>query len=325
VPFVPFVPFVLYLFTKTQHLAFGTELNLMCSTTKTTPITMTTEQEILTEGLTLHQLHQKRAKSKRGAKSELDRFRSMFGISPVSVKKLFDDLETSLPSPCMKKLLSALMWLKTYLTETQMSFISGSDMKTLRQYNWKYVTAIAELKVLKIDKEFDLANEVAEIPITVDGTHCPILEPRKEPSKTWYSHKYNGPGLSYEIAMLIHRPQIAWINGPFKAGVSDSAIFMKEGGLKEKLEASGKLAIADDGYKGQHEILITKNPFYSDEVNTYIKRARARQESVNKRIKDFKAVSSVFRHGHEKHGIVFHAVAVLLQYDMENGSPVFDF
>jgi len=103
------------------------------------------------------------------------------------------------------------------------------------------------------------------------------------------------------------------------------AIFLKEGGLKEKLVASRKLAIADDGYKGQHEILITKNPFYSDEVNTYVKRARARQESVNKRLKDFKAVSSVFRHGHEKHGIVFHAIAVLLQYDLENGSPLFDF
>jgi len=111
------------------------------------------EHEILNEGLALHQRHQAKAsKSKLGAKSQLDRFRSMFGISPVSVKRLFDDIVEGdvLQSPCMKRLLSALMWLKTYLTETQMSYISGHDMKTLRQYNWKYVNAIADLKVLKV-------------------------------------------------------------------------------------------------------------------------------------------------------------------------------
>ena len=71
--------------------------------------------------------------------------------------------------------------------------------------------------------------------MTVDGTHCRISEPRQQPSSKWYSHKFNGPGLVYEIGLAIHSKQIAWINGPYPAGDSDLAVFRKPGGLKEIL------------------------------------------------------------------------------------------
>ena len=289
------------------------------------------EASILREGLAITSKQQGQVV---GSKASVDKFRSIFGVLPSTVLQIFSDIrnkdlvdneESIIEKPVVKKLLVALMWLKMYLTEEQLSSFTGSDMKTIRQNNWKYTKAIAALKVSKIDATFNLEDEIAEIPITVDGTHCPIEEPRKEPSKTWYSHKFHGPGLAYEIALLIHKPQIVWINGPFKAGESDTALFTKPNGLREKLVAAGKLAVADDGYKGQLDTLITKNPFYSNEVTAFCKRARARQESVNKRLKDFKVASSKFRHGHMKHGMCFHAVAVLLQYDMDNGMPLFDF
>jgi hypothetical protein len=57
-------------------------------------------------------------------------------------------------------------------------------------------------------------------------------------------------------------------------------------------------------------------------------RARARHESFNKRIKQFKVLSECFRHAKganfKKHKIVFETICVIVQYEMENGHPLFD-
>ena len=53
-------------------------------------------------------------------------------------------------------------------------------------------------------------------------------------------------------------------------------------------------------------------------------RARARHETFNGRIKNFGCLDDRFRHGMEKHKICFEAVCVIVQYQLENGSPLFD-
>ena len=40
--------------------------------------------------------------------------------------------------------------------------------------------------------------------------------------------------------------------------------------------------------------------------------------------KDFGILRQRFRHGYELHKMVLLAVAVIVQYDMENGHPLFD-
>jgi hypothetical protein len=52
-------------------------------------------------------------------------------------------------------------------------------------------------------------------------------------------------------------------------------------------------------------------------------RAKARQETFNKRIKIFKILDERFRHSVKKHKAVFEAVCALVQYEMENGHPLF--
>ena len=73
--------------------------------------------------------------------------------------------------------------------------------------------------------------------MSVDGTDYKIREPTKFSPK-WYSHKFRGPGLRYEIGLSIQTDTIAWTNGPFEAGQwSDLRIF-REGGprsLKDRL------------------------------------------------------------------------------------------
>ena len=53
--------------------------------------------------------------------------------------------------------------------------------------------------------------------ITVDGTDFRIQEPSPFDPK-WYSHKFRGPGLRYEIGVCIKTGWIVWVNGPFPAG-----------------------------------------------------------------------------------------------------------
>ena len=167
----------------------------------------------------------------------------------------------------------------------------------------------------------DLDTEVPnDFLYSVDGTHCRIKEPRNEPDKLWFSHKYNKPGVSYEIALHLYKDKIAWVNGPFKAGESDLSIFRKEFGLKSQLPP-GKLVIADKGYPSEEQVSIP-NTFDSDAVKLFKQRARARQESFNMRVKEFNILSSCFRSDPKLHGIVFDAVCVVVQFSIEGSRPL---
>jgi hypothetical protein len=51
----------------------------------------------------------------------------------------------------------------------------------------------------------------------VDGTDFHIREP--EPfDPEWYTKKFNGPGVRYEVGIAIQTGYIVWVNGPFKPG-----------------------------------------------------------------------------------------------------------
>jgi hypothetical protein len=160
--------------------------------------------------------------------------------------------------------------------------------------------------------------------ISVDGVHCRTAECRKHPSRKWYSHKFAGPGLAYELGIAIRRNQLVWMRGPFMASTHDITIFREEGGLMSKIPA-GKRVIGDSGYKGESETVVAvRNPLDTYAVKKFKNRARARHENFNARIKIFKILDERFRHGLEKHQVVFEAVCVITQYALENCSPLFD-
>ena len=139
----------------------------------------------------------------------------------------------------------------------------------------------------------------------------------------YYSHKFKQAGLNYEIAISIFESKLVWVNGPFKASEHDIAVFRKHGGLKDKIPA-GKMGIGDKGYRGERGILSTPNSHDPVELRKFKSRAWSRHETFNGRLKNFKCLDHRFRHGIHKHQIVFEAVCVIVQYQMENGSPLFD-
>lgn len=91
----------------------------------------------------------------------------------------------------------------------------------------------------------------------------------------------------------------------------------------EKLPA-GKRLIGDRGYTAEPDFISTSNDFDPREIAEFKDRAQARHETFNGRLKSFKCLSTKFRHGIENHKVAFEVVCVIVQYEMENGSPLFD-
>ena len=85
----------------------------------------------------------------------------------------------------------------------------------------------------------------------------------------------------------------------------------------------GNRAIADSAFSGSKKV-STRMPGDSAEVKRFKERVLARQETLFRRFKRFGILSQRFRHGIKQHRMVLDAVAVVTQYDMENGHPLFD-
>ena len=86
--------------------------------------------------------------------------------------------------------------------------------------------------------------------MSVDGTDFEIEEPGpfiKKISKLWYSHKFKGPGLKYEVGISILNGDIVWIHGPFNCGMNDLQVFRD--GMVHYFQTSERVE-ADDGYQG---------------------------------------------------------------------------
>lgn len=156
--------------------------------------------------------------------------------------------------------------------------------------------------------------------LSVDGTDCRIFEPTPF-SKKWFSHKFKGPGLRYEVGLAIQTGEIAWIHGPFPCGAhNDLSIFRL--GLKKCL-LPGERVEADAIYASDERC---DGPFdYCSSTVQYESkfRVRARHETVNGRLKQFEILNQRFRHPKEKHHDVFMAVAVITQLNLQNGHPLF--
>lgn len=202
-------------------------------------------------------------------------------------------------------------------------FLQGSEL-------WRWPNKIGALKEKVIVWSSDLnSHDTAEIPVSVDGVNYAAWE-KKHPTlnkdPTNFDHKHNCCGFKYEIALMIYEPKIVWIKGPIRGGKGDRDIF-KEDGLKEKLESTpGKMAVADGGYEMGDEpgFVCIPNTTDSKELRAFKSRVRCRHETVNGRLGNFAILQHKFRHGMKCHKVAFEAVAVIIQYQMDNGAPIFD-
>jgi hypothetical protein len=159
--------------------------------------------------------------------------------------------------------------------------------------------------------------------VSIDCTDVEIQEPSPF-HKRWYSHKFHGPGLRYEIGLSIDKGDIVWINGPFECGSwPDIRIFKFS--LKSFLGKNERVE-ADNGYLGEDPMTVKTPGGISTAVDGRRRERtniRARHETVNSRLKNFDILKQVYRHDLLDHADVFRAAIVLLQLSIENGEPLF--
>lgn len=268
-------------------------------------------------------------------KTNLERFKSSYGSLPVVLAHIWEDLQTTtIPEAKINRAatkhfdrcLMAFYFLKVYPTEKREAGIFNVDEKTGRKWRWYFVEKVRALKKQKIVWPEEWEDDDSPIFIySVDGTHAQVSEPRhptmsKNPK--YYSHKNKKPALTYELALSLWESRLVWINGPMKASVHDLTVFRKRDGLKDKTPV-GKKGIGDLGYRGEKGIISTPSSQDPPGLRHFKSRARSRQETFNARIKFHKILDTRFRHKLEKHEIAFEACCVIVQYQMENGSPVF--
>lgn len=108
------------------------------------------------------------------------------------------------------------------------------------------------------------------------------------------------------------------MHGWFEAGkYPDVRIFRI--GLKKRLMFN-EMVVGDRGYT---DVKVCRKGHYSGRIAQDIEDILARHETVNKRLKHFNVLKVPFRHSLKFHASCFHAVAVLTQLSIENGSPLF--
>lgn len=155
-----------------------------------------------------------------------------------------------------------------------------------------------------------------KVHVSVDGTDCGINEPGVF-NPDWYSHKFHGPGVRYEIGIST-TGSIVWVNGPFKCGTyPDIKIFTE--GMYNCL-ATDEFVIADRGYSG--DACITPDTVPMEHISLH-KRIRARHETANERLKNFNVLRNVYRHDISTHRYCFHAVAELTARMLDTSDPLF--
>ena len=292
-----------------------------------------TEEEMRHQGLSI--IGWEGAGLTRATKETLNgRFRDEFGANPHVIAQLWEDLQiTLIPEARLDpdrrdlfQFFTALHFLKKYPTEKERNNKWKVCENYLREWGWYFVGKIQGLKRQKIRWPSDNFGNLIWA-ITVDGTHLRHEEIAgsdvpKDPKI--FSFKHHCEGFNYEIGVSLRDSRIVWLNGPFEAGTYNDNKVFKECGLKKKLESSGKKAIADKGYEGHPTLISTPNSHDSEEVSTFKSRARLRHEKVNGKLKEFECLSARFRHGKDQLQACFEATAVIVQYKMEMGEPLYD-
>jgi hypothetical protein len=264
------------------------------------------------------------AEDRQGSESiNLRRFRAFFGIGPVAVAALYNDIKHDHRIQA-NRLLMALNFLKLYDLEHVLAGRWGINEKTLRELNRDTVKAIQDQKEKKVVWG-DWEDEDIFI-ISVDGVHCRVQEVRKDPSAKWFDHKSHGAGVAYELGIAIRSGKLVWIKGPFPASTHDVTIFRGEDNpeqsLKQKI-GNNQRAIGDSGYSGEPKKVSITRPSDSTEVKKFKARVKSRHETFNGRLKCFNVLDTAFRHDISQHKQCFEAVCIAVQYDLENGSPLF--
>ena len=132
-------------------------------------------------------------------RTQLRRFRELYGCDPQVVRAVWKDLRPTMEEGTkVEYIFWALYFLRNYPKDGDLATRWSKDPATIRKWIWTIIFGLADLGAQKIRFPPNGFNLV--FILSVDGTDCPIEEPRPW-SKTWFSQKFKGAGVKYEVAL----------------------------------------------------------------------------------------------------------------------------
>ena len=288
-----------------------------------------TEDEMLEAGLGMLGYSKKQIFEKVQRETSNERFRIHYGANPKVIAFLWNHLQTtpnveakiSKGDRKMKYFLMTLHFMKRYPTEGESESMFRMSDWAVRKYKWLYIDKISALVVDLIKWPADNYGDDIWM-LSLDGTQIRSQETTDEnypKDEKMFCHKHHCAGYNYEIGLSLWESKLIWFRGPYKAGANPDLTIFVEGGLKDKLGALGKRAIADGGYAGYPNHLTTPNSHDEPEVAHFKRRAQQRHERYNGMIKEFKCLSndSRWRHDVEKLCKTFEAIVCIVQLKMQ--------
>ena len=293
----------------------------------------------------------------RSTQTEAADFRQYFGCSVLNaliVWNMLVNLDLLPEYGQIHHFMWTLCFMKLYTkTRPMCALCGGIDPGTLKKWVWPFIAAIAALEehvvslctcLMDSFSIRELANHLLIVTIvsssytqivwenrlqgdkgndclvSVDGTDFKV--PNFGPA--FSSHKFaKKGGVRYEVALCILTGDIVWIHGPFPCGrFPDISIFRDS--LMSHLDA-GERVEADDGYIGEHPQHVKCPAGFANPAETkhMQSRVRSRQETINKRFKDWEILAVRYRHDLADHGDVVRAIAVISQITINQGERLF--
>ena len=261
-------------------------------------------------------------------------FKAIFGRHPKHLARIWRDLQVRGLLDVQelgfdlsfRGFLLANNRLKTYSTLHVQGALFSMPKNLMGELRWSFIRKIAGLKQHKIC--LPTAEEFAEVKmcLSVDGTHEKTNEPRDDEMRRNpknFSFKHNYSGLNYQVAIHLFEERICYANTGDPGSVHDMTAMRNEfiGLLPVGI---GVRVVADAGYSGKSKaekrIFAVSNPFDTRRVKELKNRGRSRQETVNERVKEYKAMKDTWTDGIAKHHEAFAACLVMVQYSIEDTS-----
>ena len=264
---------------------------------------------------------------------------SHYGVNSFVCAQVYEDLQLApnadsqlvATEGTLKEFFMALYFLKLYERETTRASRFQISVRWARDKVMNMIKKIQGLLSYKIYwPEDNFGDDIWAC--SVDGTHFRSQEMRTEEDgglnldPRIFTYKHKCAGFNYEVGISLSESRCVWLNGPFEAGTFNDIKIFEEKGLGALLRRIRKKCIADAGYKGFPHLISTPNNRYDrPEVRVFKSRARLRHERFNGMMKSFGCLGdSTFRHGKAKLQMCVESVAVLCQYKMEFGEPLYE-
>ena len=262
---------------------------------------------------------------RREKQTNIDYFKSFYGPHPNHCSSAWNDIvivHKLVPAEDASLLgfFLACHFLRCYPKneKTRSALFGNIELKKARTLCWYWVDAIRRLYAYKI---FWPNHFPTVFCASVDGSHKKSNETRhptlkKDPKL--FSFKHHCAGFNVQVVLHLFESRI--LDVFVSRGGENDMGNVNRSNLLNKIPP-GKRCIVDGGYDGHYDKLSGYNQFDSDQMVWFKKRAKARHETVNKRCSDYDVLMKKFTHAREKFPMCMFAVAVLIQYGLEDTNP----